>query len=112
MAIAQGLSSDQKNGLRDYIFLHNFLLPTQKKKRHSYISGMATIGFTEVQNIIDYSFRSISFLVLALTAAGADEGNHDGNRKLAQLGELLIELLLADNAFTAGFSRGEIYSQA
>lgn len=73
---------------------------------------MTITGLTEVQDIIYYNFRSINFLVLALTAAGADESNPDGNRKLAQLGELLIELLIADDAFTVGFSRGEIYSHA
>ena len=64
-------------------------------------------GLTEVQDIVQYRFRSISLLLLALTAAGADDRIYDGNRKMAQLGESLIELLLAENAFTAGCSRGE-----
>ena len=64
-------------------------------------------GLTEVQEIVKYRFRSISLLLLALTAAGADDRIHDGNRKMAQLGESLIELLLAENAFTAGRSRGK-----
>ena len=63
-------------------------------------------GLTEVQDIVGYKFRSISLLLLALTAAGADDRIYDGNRKMAQLGESLIELLLAENAFTAGRSRG------
>ncbi len=66
-----------------------------------------TRGLAEVQDVVEYRFRSISLLVLALTAAGADEKVYDGNRKMAQLGESLIELLLAENAFTAGCSRGE-----
>ena len=64
-------------------------------------------GLTELQDIVEYRFRSISLLLLALTAAGADDRIYDGNRKMAQLGESLIELLLAENAFTAGCSRGE-----
>lgn len=64
-------------------------------------------GLAEVQDIVEYRFRSISLLMLALTAAGADDKIYDGNRKMAQLGESLIELLLAENAFTAGCSRGE-----
>ncbi len=72
---------------------------------------MATVeGLSEVQTIIEYKFRSINLLVLALTAAGADNKIYDGNRKMAQLGESLVELLLADDAFTAGCSRGEIPS--
>ena len=72
---------------------------------------MTTVkGLSEVQAIIEYNFRSINLLVLALTAAGADEKIYDGNRKMAQLGESLIELLLADDAFMAGCSRGEIPS--
>jgi len=66
-----------------------------------------TRGLAEVQDIVEYRFRSISLLMLALTAAGADHKVYDGNRKMAQLGESLIELLLAENAFTAGCSRGE-----
>ena len=68
---------------------------------------MATLNdLVEVQKIIDYDFKSVDLLELALTAAGADDKNHDGNRKLAQLGESLIEFLLSFNAFIAGFSRG------
>ena len=69
---------------------------------------MATmVGLAEVQDIVEHRFRSISLLMLALTAAGADNKVYDGNRKMAQLGEYLIELLIAENAFTAGCSRGE-----
>ena len=49
---------------------------------------MATVeGLSEVQAIVEYNFRSINLLGLALTAAGADEKIYDGNRKMAQLGE-------------------------
>lgn len=69
---------------------------------------MATnTGLTEVQAILEYNFTSIELLVRALTAAGADEKIYDGNRRMAQLGESLIELLLAENAYAAGFSRGK-----
>lgn len=64
-------------------------------------------GLAEVQTIINYNFKSTGLLMLALTAAGADEDAYESNSKLAQLGELLIELLLAENAFTAGCSRGK-----
>lgn len=65
------------------------------------------IGLAEVQDMLEYKFRSISLLIPALTAAGVDDNVYDGNRKMAQLGEALIELLLPENAFTAGCSRGE-----
>ena len=66
-----------------------------------------TQGLTEVQALIAYRFQRIGLLMLALTAAGADDQVYDGNRNMAQLGEALIELLLAENAFMAGYSRGE-----
>ncbi|KAL8706066.1 MAG: hypothetical protein Q9201_000859 [Fulgogasparrea decipioides] len=62
----------------------------------------------KVQNILDYRFSDFGNLELALTAAGADEGNHDGNRRMAQMGELLIKFLLADSAYAAGASRADI----
>ena len=70
---------------------------------------MTTLSdLVEVQKIIDYDFKSVNLLELALTAAGADDKNHDDNRKLPQLGESLIEFLLAFKAFIAGFSRGNV----
>ncbi|KAL9594966.1 MAG: hypothetical protein Q9179_005172 [Wetmoreana sp. 5 TL-2023] len=60
---------------------------------------------TQLQNILDYRFSDFDNLELALTAAGADEGNHDGNRRMAQMGEKLIEFLLAEAAYAAGASR-------
>ena len=61
-----------------------------------------------MQALLDYSFKDLSVLLLALTATGADETLYDDNRKLAQLGEKLIELLVAENAFSAGHSLGEV----
>ncbi|CAO1601908.1 hypothetical protein XANCAGTX0491_005546 [Xanthoria calcicola] len=62
----------------------------------------------QVQNILDYRFSEFENLELALTAAGADEANHDGNRRMAQMGEKLIEFLLAEAAYAAGASRAHI----
>ncbi len=39
-------------------------------------------GLAEVQDIVEYRFRSINLLMLALTAAGADNKIYDGNRKM------------------------------
>ena len=61
-----------------------------------------------VQLIIGYNFQRVEYLKLALTAAGADEKNHDGNRKLAQLGESLIESILLDNAYSERSLRSDI----
>ena len=65
-------------------------------------------GLNELQDLLAYRFENISLVMLALTAAGADDKVYDGNRKMAQLGEKLMELLLAENAFSAGYSRGEV----
>jgi dsRNA-specific ribonuclease len=61
-----------------------------------------------VETCIGYSFRSRSRLLQALTAAGAVENDHDGNRKLAQLGAALIEFLLVYIGYEADSSRGKI----
>jgi dsRNA-specific ribonuclease len=59
-----------------------------------------------VEGAIGYNFKRRSYLVQALTAAGADEQHHDRNRQLAQLGESLIGTVVFDNALMAGVSRG------
>lgn len=58
-----------------------------------------------VERLIDYRFHSIVNLIQALTAAGAEEGNHDGNRKLAQFGTSLIEFLLVFLNYEAASTR-------
>jgi dsRNA-specific ribonuclease len=54
---------------------------------------------------IGYNFRNISHLEQALTAAGAEEENYDGNRKLAQLGEAVMQCIGVDKALAEGGSR-------
>ena len=61
----------------------------------------------QLQEHIGYSFKKPSLLQLALTAAGAEETNYDGNRRLAQLGESLITAVLCNTAFSKGVSRGK-----
>jgi len=65
-----------------------------------------------LQDIIEYNFTRIEYLEEALTAAGADEDNYDGNRKLSQLGELLIQCVLLFTAHTGGASRSEFRSRS
>ncbi len=55
--------------------------------------------------MIGYTFNRIEYLEQALTAAGAEEENYDGNRKLAQLGESLLHCVVLDKALTDGLSR-------
>lgn len=62
----------------------------------------------QLQSILGYQFTNYDKLELALTAAGADEKNHDGNRGMAQMGEKLIGLLLAEIVYEAGGSKGEL----
>lgn len=72
---------------------------------------MATdMDVRQVQDIIGYRFKSSYRLVEALTAAGADEDNYDGNRKLAQLGESVIQTVVLNDAYTAGDTRGSFLS--
>lgn len=64
-----------------------------------------------VEEVIGYTFKSSNYLIQALTAAGVDDQNYDGNRSMAQLGESLIETVVLDNAFTVGATRGDSLSQ-
>ncbi|PYH64015.1 uncharacterized protein BO88DRAFT_439060 [Aspergillus vadensis CBS 113365] len=48
----------------------------------------------EVQRILKYRFRDITLLSNALTAAGADSDNYEGNRRLAPIGVDVIGLCL------------------
>lgn len=68
---------------------------------------LTDVHIHQVEEIIGYTFKDTSYLVQALTAAGADEQNYDGNRRMAQLGESLIATAVLDNAFTVGLTRGD-----
>ena len=69
-------------------------------------------SISRIQRAIGYQFKQVSRLTLALTAAGAEETNYDGNRKLAQLGEVLIESALVDKAYSEGSSRSQSSSKS
>lgn len=68
-------------------------------------SEMVTAGCTEfVEREIDYAFDNKSILVTALTAAHRDEHTSpEGNRRLARVGENIINLIV-DDAWEAGDS--------
>ena len=66
-------------------------------------------NLAQVQVILGYRFSEFENLELALTAASTDEANHNGNRRMAQMGEKLIEFLLAEAVYAAGASRGKLY---
>ncbi|KAE8394845.1 hypothetical protein BDV23DRAFT_179232 [Aspergillus alliaceus] len=55
-----------------------------------------------VETIIGHTFTSKFLILLALTAAGADKENYDGNRKLSQLGASLVDTLLAIIVYGTG----------
>jgi hypothetical protein len=51
-----------------------------------------------VEDKIGYKFTSPYWPTIALTAAGAEEFNHDGNRLCARHGRLLIEWFVLNHA--------------
>jgi dsRNA-specific ribonuclease len=69
---------------------------------------MANEGYLiQLQGQIDYTFKDVTFRERALTAPGVEgdkEGNrverdkYDGNRKLAQLGESILQLIVLDKS--------------
>jgi len=60
-----------------------------------------------VERVIAYIFNDKSLITLALTAAGAEEHNHDGNRRLALFGEQLIQFLVSWSGWKNGATRGK-----
>lgn len=66
------------------------------------------VRLCRLQADIGYEFVDIDHLWQALTAADAVEENHDGNRRLAQLGDTMIHGVLVDKAYAAGASRSKI----
>ena len=89
------------------IYSNNVKLPVLNKVEIS----MAMADIQAVQRIIAYEFRRTDLLALALTAAGADENNHDGNRRLGQLGGFVLQLVVGDKAFVEGASRCKCHDQ-
>jgi dsRNA-specific ribonuclease len=60
-----------------------------------------------VEKTIGYSFRSTTLLLQALTAAGAEAHNYDGNRRLAQVGTSLIDFLVVYIGYEGKNTRSE-----
>jgi dsRNA-specific ribonuclease len=60
-----------------------------------------------VERVIGYRFKRRSLISQALTAAGAEEDNYDGNRKLSQIGASHVDVLLAFLLFDTGVNRGK-----
>lgn len=63
------------------------------------------VSFIEAS--INYYFTRTDLLPLALTSAGATKENHDGNRKLANMGTALIHFLMFYIGFKADTSRSK-----
>lgn len=70
---------------------------------------MATDQYLRVaRGIIGYQWNDERFLKICLTAAGADEQNHDGNRALAQMGDAALQFLIVESGSNKAVSRGEL----
>jgi len=70
---------------------------------------MATsVDVDRAEKIIGRPFKDKELITLALTAAGAEELNHDGNRKLALFGEQLLQFLISWSGFKNGATRGKV----
>lgn len=59
-----------------------------------------------IRNAIGYQQLSESGILEALTAAGADNNNFDGNKRLSQMGVSLIEFHVIEMGYRTRFSRG------
>lgn len=61
----------------------------------------------KVESIIGHAFYSDQLINQALLAAGAENENHDGNRKLSLIGINLVNTLVGVMVYVTGASRGE-----
>ena len=63
-------------------------------------------GVDRVQHFLAYPIQKRELFELALTAPGADEAIHDGNRMLARKGALALELALTHELDLEGIEYG------
>lgn len=66
----------------------------------------------QAQRFLSYTFEHRRLLNLALTAPGADETNHDGNRMLTRKGSLALELVLTQEVEKRGLKCGKYSSRS
>ena len=59
-----------------------------------------------VESIIQHSFTNKDYLRQALTAAGVENYNHEGNRQLAQVGASWVDTVLNIVFMRMGISKG------
>lgn len=58
-------------------------------------------------DFLGHQFANRELVRLALTAAGADSANHDGNRQLAFLGQAVMSLVAVNGSYGNVSSRGQ-----
>lgn len=72
-----------------------------------------TSSAQEVQSILDYHFSNPQLLLEALKAAGAGFNSQhavaarDGNKRLAQVGSILLKTILTDEWYMSYTERGK-----
>lgn len=82
--------------------------PNNVLKTRDIMEMMTEAHLQTVMGIIGYTFQFENYLSLALTAAGAEDDNYDGNRGLAQVGTSLIEFLLVFKGYDAKSVRSKV----
>lgn len=88
--------------------LYNPYFPQERiLSNSSKMSSQSTIQ--EIRSAIGYQNLSECGILEALTAAGADSNNFDGNKRLAQMGVSLIEFHLIEMGYRTNFNRGRIF---
>lgn len=59
---------------------------------------------------LGYQFTNRELVRLSLTAAGAESSNHDGNRRLALVGQAIINLVVIYDGYGDLLSRGRYFT--
>jgi hypothetical protein len=62
-----------------------------------------------IERILSYTFKSKGLLLEALTAAGANEDNHEGNRRFSHVGLGIIHTVLSLECLERKSSPGKLY---
>lgn len=106
-SVAGGSSSHYSIERRDAFELSNDLVTYRSKPD---INGDWTMATERDRNLVEqaigHQFHDQELLKKAMTAAGAEVDDHDGNRHLASVGQAVLRLVIADSGYTKVMLRG------
>ena len=70
------------------------------------IQGQNHARIEAVESLIQYKFKNTALLLEALYVNGPGNAKHDGNKRLAVIGDSVLSLSLAEDWYKGNTSRG------